>query len=692
MARRRPRLGRLERVVGVPGLVATAYGNVGSSIYYALGLVAGYALGLTPVVFIIAGFIFAMTAITYAEGTTAFPEAGGSSSFARHAFGEGTSFLAAWAQMLTYIVTIAISAFFVPHYLSVFWSPLKSAPWDVIVGAAVVGFLALLNIVGLKEAAKLNIGLAALDFLTQVGLVVVGMILLFSPGILLDQIQWGIAPTWSDFVVAITVAMIAYTGIETVSNMSEEARNPAKTIPASIRSVVLLVVVMYATLPVVALSALPVTGNEVDGFSTELGTTYTDDPILGVVDNLGIEGIVLTIAQVYVGLLAATILLIATNAAIIGVSRLTYSMGQHQQLPQRFQALHPKFKTPVVAILVFCAVAVLVMTPAQTNFLGNLYAFGAMLSFSIAHLSIIAMRWKRGSTTLGYRGRPTIRVAGHEVPIFAVLGALGTGAAFVVVLFLHSAERWVGVSWLVIGGIVYYVYRRRQGLPLNRTVRREESGPSVDLELNYTNILVPVVTGPASEEVVAAAGRLAADKGAGITLVTVVEVPTHLPLGADMFEREEACEGLLDHLRRIAAEYEVQVVTHVVRARNAGQIICEMARETGAELIMMSSVADAPGLSRHLFGPVTDYVVRQAPCRVIVYADQPRSGVARRGPGGGLVKSTGRFARLDAEGKPLPATGVRRTAIDAEPNGTEAPPGNGVVADAVPDQEKPVTE
>src|SRR5881628_1520964 len=163
MSRRR-RQQRLERVLGTPALFSTAYGNVGSSIYYALGVTAVFALGLTPVVFVIAGIIFAATAATYAEGTVRFPEAGGSSSFARHAFDELVSFGAAWAQMLNYIITIAISAFFVPHYLSIFWEPLKTNPWDIVGGATVVAVLVGLNIVGVREAASVNILLAVVDF------------------------------------------------------------------------------------------------------------------------------------------------------------------------------------------------------------------------------------------------------------------------------------------------------------------------------------------------------------------------------------------------------------------------------------------------------------------------------------------------------------------------------------------------
>src|SRR2546425_8047163 len=258
MPRRRRREQGLERVLGTPALFATAYGNVGSSIYYALGVTAVFALGLTPLVFIIAGFIFMCTALTYTEGTVIYPEAGGSSSFARHAFNEVVSFGAAWAQMLNYIITIAISAFFVPHYLSIFWHPLRQNPWDIIGGAVVIVVLVFLNVVGIQESARVNILLALVDFGTQVLLVMLGFTLIFSPHILAANVHFGVAPTWAHFFLAIPVGMIAYTGIETVSNLAEEARDPAKNIPRSITFVAIAVFVIYFTLPWIALSALPV--------------------------------------------------------------------------------------------------------------------------------------------------------------------------------------------------------------------------------------------------------------------------------------------------------------------------------------------------------------------------------------------------------------------------------------------------
>src|SRR3954452_14659196 len=393
---RRRRAQRLERVLGTPALFATAYGNVGSPIYYALGLVAGIALGLTPLVFIISGLIFAATAATYAEGTVRYPEAGGSSSFARHAFNELVSFGAAWAQMLNYVITIAISVIFVPHYLSIFYEPLKTTPWDVIVGIVFTWLLVLLNIVGIKEAAKLNIFLAVIDFATQLVLVAIGFALIFHPHVLSHDIRLaGVAPTWSAFALAIPVAMIAYTGIETVSNLAEEARDPVRSIPRSITLVAIAVFAIYFTLPWIALSAMPVI-HEGGQYVTKLGQDpsvggFKNDPVLGLVENLGLHGAVLSAAKIYVGILAATILFIATNAGVIGASRITYSMASYRQLPEIFRRLHPKLKTPWLALLVFGGAGPTVfLLSGQVDFLGNMYAFGAMLSFTIAHASVIA--------------------------------------------------------------------------------------------------------------------------------------------------------------------------------------------------------------------------------------------------------------------------------------------------------------
>jgi basic amino acid/polyamine antiporter, APA family len=625
--RRRQQQG-LERVLGANALFATAYGNVGSSIYYALGLTASIALGLTPLVFIISGLIFAATAATYAEGTVRYPEAGGSSSFARHAFNELVSFGAAWAQMLNYVITVAISVIFVPHYLSIFWEPLRTTPWDVIVGICATWLLVGLNIVGIKEAASLNVLLAVLDFATQLLLVGLGFVLIFSAHTITSNIHFGIAPTWSNFALAIPVAMIAYTGIETVSNLAEEARDPVRSVPRAISWVAIAVFAIYFTLPWVALSAMPVV-KEGGKYITKLGQSpaqggFKNDPVLGLVENLGLHGFVLSAAKIYVGILAATILFIATNAGVIGASRITYSMATHRQLPEVFRRLHPKLKTPWLSLVVFAGIAPTVfLLSGQVDFLGRMYAFGAMLSFTIAHISVTALRAKKGEgDEPPWHARPNFRFRGVDWPLFAVIGGLGTGAAWIVVVVQDAPTRYAGLGWLLVGFIFYVLYRRKLGAPLLETVR----APIVIMagSLEYRNILVPIAPGYPSDEAMQVACRLADERRASIVAETVIEVPLELPLDAYLPERVAEANEQLDEASAIGELYGVRVTERIVRARNAGRAIVDEATRRGSEIIVMGGprrVRLASG-KRAIFGDTVDFVLKHAPCRVMVAASK----------------------------------------------------------------------
>src|SRR5271166_2606140 len=396
----------LRRSVGVPGLFATAYGNVGSSIYYALGLVAAHALGLTPLVFLFAGGLFALTAKTYAEGASMFPEAGGSSSFARHAFNDVVSFFAGWALSLDYILTIAISAFFVPHYLSAFpgLHALDHNPGDIFGGLIVVVLLTALNIRGLGESAKLNFVLAILDLSTQILLVGVGAVLVLSPSLLIHQVHLGIAPSWHELIFALSLAMLAYTGIETVANMAEEAKDPGRQVPKAVNLVVLAVLAVYSGISLVALSALPVIHHGVGyspalkqtftepGYATALGHYFENDPILGVISRLGLHGDVL-----------------------------------------KFSPLHSRYRTPWFTLIFFSMLASTLIIYGNTEVLGNLYSFGAMLSFTTAHAAIVRLRVSDPDRERPYRTPWSIRVKGSVIPLAAVIGGIGTAAAWVAV-------------------------------------------------------------------------------------------------------------------------------------------------------------------------------------------------------------------------------------------------------------------
>jgi APA family basic amino acid/polyamine antiporter len=609
----------------VGALFSAAYGNVGSSIYYALGVTAAFALGLTPVAFVIAGLIFMATAATYAEATVMYPEAGGSSSFARHAFNELISFFAAWGQMLNYIITVAISAFFVPHYLAVFWAPLGESPGDILGGIGVIAFLAALNIKGTQESTRLNLILAIADLLTQVILVVIGLVLVFSPSILVDNVHLGVAPSWGDFLLGIAVGMIAYTGIETISNMSEEAKDAPRTVPKGVGLTVLAVLGLYALLPLIALSAMPVHHLADGSYATDLGSKFADDPVLGIVENLGLSSGMTNLLRYYVGVLAAVILLIATNAGLIGVSRLTFSMGHYRQLPERLRQIHPHFRTPYVAILVFSAIAAITLIPGETELLATLYSFGAMLSFTIAHISVIKLRQRYPDKEREWKPPGSVHAFGFDVPLSAVFGGLGTFTAWIVVMVLNPRTLVIGAIWMLLGTAIYLLYRRSLGLSPIQTHKVLLPEPLGVEEIEYKSVLVAFEDDePFNEQTMVTAVKLAGKRRRAVHVIAIVTVPNNLPLDAPLSEQEEEARSKIEQAKLIGG---LRVSGHVHRARpnQAGHSIAEEARQLKASALVMGLRYrnGAP-----LYGKTLQTVLAERPTRVIVVGEPERARAA----------------------------------------------------------------
>jgi basic amino acid/polyamine antiporter, APA family len=620
----------LRRSVGVSGLFATAYGNVGSSIYYALGLVAAHALGLTPLVFVFAGGLFALTAKTYAEGAAMFPEAGGSSSFARHAFDDVVSFFAGWALSLDYILTIAISAFFVPHYLSAFpgLHSLNHNPGDIVGGLIVVVLLAALNIRGLGESARLNFVLAILDLSTQILLVGVGCVLVLNPTLLVNQVHLGSVPTWKELIFALSLAMLAYTGIETVANMAEEARDPGREVPKAVNLVVLAVLGVYAGISVVALSALPIVHHGVGyspelketftqpGYATALGGFFQNDPVLGIISRLGLHGTVLKLGTYYVGILAATILFIATNAGMIGISRLSWSLAEHRQLPSLFSQLHPKFRTPWFTLVFFSCLAGTLILYGNTEVLGNLYSFGAMLSFTIAHAAVIALRVKDPDRERPYRMPWNVRIRGAEIPLTAVIGGLGTAAAWIAVVVLHTEARYVGIPWMIVGMGGYFYYRRSQGLNPKADYRISRPERPDDFEaLEYRTALVPIFGDDVSASALSSAAKLIGAEGV-VYAIFVLPVPSQLSLEAGLEEEEAEGRSVLESARIKARRAGIKIHTGLIRTRNPGAALVEEAERVGSDVIYWSTIHAPTGEQR--IGPTAAYLLSKRPCRVII--------------------------------------------------------------------------
>jgi APA family basic amino acid/polyamine antiporter len=451
---------RLRRVLGIPAVFSAGYGNVGSSIYYALGIVALVALGATPIALGAAGVLFIFTALTYAEGTAALPEAGGSASFARHAFGDTAGFVAGWALMLSYIVTISISAFTIPPYLGFFWEPFKTSP---IIGTftsiGIVFFLMIMNVIGIRETSFINITATLIDILTQISLVVIGFLLLFNPALLVHRIfdNW---PTTDNLIIGIALATIAYTGIETMSQMAEETKRPETNVPRALVMMIIAVLVIFAGISLVSLSAMPV---------EELASQWARDPVAGIAFYIPLE-VIRVVLKPLIAVLAGTILLIATNAGLIGISRLAFSQGTHKLIPPALSRVHKRFKTPYIAIIIFSLISIVLLLPGffATNVFANmgaLYAIGSLLAFMFSHASIIGLRIKKPEMPRPFKLGWNIKIKGRELPLSALIGFLATLLIWLLIMVTQTYSRWIGLGWMLIGLIIFFIYRWRRPKP-----------------------------------------------------------------------------------------------------------------------------------------------------------------------------------------------------------------------------------
>jgi APA family basic amino acid/polyamine antiporter len=472
---------RLRRVLGVPALFSIGYGDVGSSIYYALGVVALVALGATPVCLAVAGIVYIFNALTYAEGSAMIPEGGGSASYARIGFNNLVSFVSGWALMLSYIATIAISAYTIPPYLGYFWAPLReSTAISTVVSMGIISLLMFINVIGIRESSRMNIGFIVIDIATQVSLIVLGFALIFTTSTLvghmfgegnwpptMSQLIGGIDNYWPSvggLVFGIALAALAFTGVESVSQHGEETRQPEKRMPQAYLLMIVVVLILFAGISIVALSAMPPTGP--DG----LGTDWARDPIAGIAAHLPYPWLRNIFAPL-VSVLAATILLTATNAGLLGISRLGFNLGMHQQMPSALIRIHPRFRTPYISIILFSLIAIGILTSGffVTKFfadLGSLYVFGSLLCFALAHISILSLRVKKPEMPRPFKLGLNIKIKGREIPLTAVLGAIATFGIWMVIVTTQPYSRFAGFGWMIVGLIAYYFYRRHENLPL----------------------------------------------------------------------------------------------------------------------------------------------------------------------------------------------------------------------------------
>jgi len=657
---------RLRRALGTAGVYAIGYGNVGSSIYYALGIVAAYALGATPIALALAGIIFIFTAMTYAEGVSMVPTAGGSVAFARRAFNDLFSFVAGWALALNYIVTTAISTVAATFYLSHFWPALKEQPTLAALGGIVMTVLLMvLNIRGVRETARVNIAFAVIDLATQGLLVILGITLILGGWRnLLAYPKMG-PQYWPDtrqLIFAVAIAMVAYVGLESAAQMAEETKAPTRTVPRALLWSVVTVIFMFAALPIVALCAMP---------PMELVSEWGNDPVAGIASKLpdwqfasGAVHARVNLSHLmmpWVAILAFTILAIAANAGILAGSRITYNMAHHRQVFRGFSYVHPKYKTPSVAILVISGVAVAIIAAgmrAQDLLLklGDLYVFSSMMAFSMAHLSVWVLRVKEPDTHRPFWAWPTVRIAGRPISVTATLGFLACAAiwAWMAVSEEHVFGRNIGLAWLAIGLLFYVWYRRRQGLDLVRTAVTEDVSPLVtlfpaprrkDMTREIRHILIPVHSPEYADRMTRIACDLASLYVADITAVYAIEVPRSLPVEAELSEESRHAEEVLEVAAHIAdTVYDVSVATVTLQTRSAGVAIVEYAAGRSTDLILLGVQRGSPSTRDALiFGTTADYIARHAPCAVwtIRYSGEPSAQTG--------TEATGRAAPREPE-------------------------------------------
>jgi basic amino acid/polyamine antiporter, APA family len=644
---------RTRRFLGVPLLFAVAYSAVGFSIYFSLGLVADFGLGLTPLVFLAVGLVFVLNTLTYVEGGAMFDERGGSATFARHGFNELVSFVAGWAILLDYVIVIALAAISVPHYLTPIWSEFGGDGAEIITAGVVIAVVAAMSIAGvtgIRHQRTLTL-IAIGGVVLLLAVIVVGLITSFDPGALSADVDLFSSPTPGDLIYAGVVATVAYAGIEAAANLAPDL----ELRPIDLRHLVIagatLVPLIYVGVATVALMAVPVTATP-DGPQTALGGAFIEEPVLGVV--MSFDPAWLSDAmQVAVVAVAPAALLWAASTAMLGLSRHVYVLATNRQIPSWLGKLSRRFTTPHVAILIAAGVAFGLVLPTDVALLGGLYAFGATIAFTIAHLAIVRLRWLEPDLERPFRVPLTVEIAGRLVPLPALTAAVLTALAWVSVIVLHDEARWVGSGWMLLGLTFYVVYRRFvEGTTLTKRVEVPAEALVKDVpEVEYGDILVPTFGTALDDDIIGTAGRLAdaadepGESQPRLEVIYVIEMPLTVPLTSPPPpEQVTEANRALERAQEVGEEYEtVEVNASVVKARDVGAGIVQTARERGVEVIVMGgepptrikggAILGGIGGSRPAeVGPVTEYVLRKAPCRVLLTAP-PEAAFAERGDG-----------------------------------------------------------
>jgi basic amino acid/polyamine antiporter, APA family len=629
-------LPQLKRGLGSPALFGIVQGFIGASVYFAVGVVAAKALGLTWAVFLAGAVFFAVLVPSYVEGASLHQERGGATVVARYAFNELWSFVAGWAILLDYLILIALTAFATTDYAAVFFEPFDSGTPEFLLGSAVVVGVAIANARGSTPRRFERAALIVLaDLLLQLLVVAFGLFLVFEPEVLTDPGAIAGTPSLEDLMFAFPLVLVAFSGIDASSGLAGQVAIGRRGLRRLIGVRLIAACVPYVGIALVASTALPSTP----------GGDWVEAPMVGIADAFQQAWIrePLRYALAISGLL---ILVAACNAAMLGLSRLGYALAVNRQIPSLIGYLHPRRSTPVVVIAIGTILAIALLLPADLDFLVGICAFGATLAFSIVGAGVIRLRWREPERDRPYKMPLNVRLGRGELPLPAVLMTLLSLAALGALLFYHGGSRWMGVGWMTFGVALYVYYRISEDKPVFRRVTvPEKTLTRPRQEAEYGSILVPIRGLPLDDDIVQTAGRLAAEEnedlgegGAVIEALWVFEVPMSLPLDARVPEDElKRARRALARAKAVGEEYEgVEVATAVVRARRTGEAIVHEARRRGVESIVLAAEENAQirggtllggkaGLRDTFVGETTRYVVNKAPCRVILTAAPPQA-------------------------------------------------------------------
>lgn len=575
--------GPLRKVLSLLDLFAIGYGDLGSSIYYALGITAIFALGATPIALFLAGLVFICTALTYAEMTSCYHESGGSASFARHAFNDLISFIAGWGLLLDYIVTIAISAFSVAPYLAYFLPQLTITEYHIGFTLGIIFLLLIMNILGVKGSVRISLVLTGFTIVTQIVIIVIAAVWLLDVENIISHLRINVigeswSPSWKEFWKGTAMAMVAYTGIESIAQLSAEVKKPEKTTPRAVQITMYVLVAMYIGLSVVALSALT---------PTELGSTYVNDPVAGIVTKLPFGS---TLLSPWLGLLAAVLLFVAANAGLIGASRLSFNLGEYYQLPKTFYTLGSRFKTPYISLLVFAFFSCLIVLASrgELSFLADLYNFGAMIAFTSAHFSLIAIRIKKPDLKRPFKAPLNISFGKFSLPLTAIVGGMATISVWVLVVITKPAGRYLGIGWMIMGSLFYFYYRRKSRLEVIGSVTVEKLVMPKGYPVGFKKILVVVENGSTNLDSVVVACELAKYFKAELSVLKIQPVASSMPIDVNLALRQEIAAQYFEKVDALAKEAGVDVQTRFEPTRYPAEFIANVVKKEHIDLVLFS--------------------------------------------------------------------------------------------------------